>query len=416
MGRGPVLAAAAAVLLVLLAGSRPGAAQVFEDTFASSGRSCGYPGYSYDMSKVEAAARQYPNGRVLILTPQEKTRLQKEFADWNSAGGRPMREMAPCFNCSPAYEACIVFERGGRPAEDVFASTGGGQQPRADDFASTGGGKPPAGQSDACRKNPQSYTCLYGHPGTGATSPAPLPGGSKSGGSKGGGSKGDGGKSGGGGKGGGGKGLARIDCAEAAAKGIVREGCEDPPAGTQPGGSAPAPAQLLAGIESCLRGSGITYYDGPELRPTAGTTRYSAGGGRIDYNPVYLARQSPYVAAFWLSEAYAAHVLNLEAQRFGVRRSGVDRVRARAYLGGYIVHCLQARGVLPSPGNLSPEDPRLQYADYLGAPLSLPGDPAGDVGRMEHWERGWREFGMGIAFSLRHDPQLPPTASDPYLP
>ncbi len=133
------------------------------DEFAS-GRACGYPGYRYDMSKVEAAARRYPNGRILILTPEEKSKLQREFAEWNSRGGRPLREMAPCFNCSPEYEACIVFERESdpRPGTDEFASDGGG--PPEDAFASNGDVRRPPGDEDACRKSPQSYTCLYSHP------------------------------------------------------------------------------------------------------------------------------------------------------------------------------------------------------------------------------------------------------------
>jgi hypothetical protein len=155
------LAAGIMVELILLAGT------AFADEFASSGRTCGYPGLRYDMSKVEAAARQYPNGRILILTPQEKAELQDQLAEWNRNGGRPMREMAPCFNCSQQFEACIVFERGGGvPPGDEFSSNGG-PPPPGDDFGSNGGPGPKPGDSDACRKSPQSYTCLYGHPDDG---------------------------------------------------------------------------------------------------------------------------------------------------------------------------------------------------------------------------------------------------------
>lgn len=62
--------------------------------------------------------------------------------------------------------------------------------------------------------------------------------------------------------------------------------------------------------------------------------------------------------------------------------------------------------------NLSTEpDPRIQYRSFFP-----PGDPWRDGSDIEDWDRGWREYGMGVIFSLRHDPGLPPTRSDPYLP
>jgi hypothetical protein len=169
--RAAAIATAAAFLTGSPAAGEEG--QASGDVFASSGRSCGYPGRSYDMSRVVAAAQGYPNGRIYILTPQEKSKLEQQLAQWNRSGGRPMREMAPCFDCSPRYEACIVFERGG----DVFASNGGGPPgPGAEVFGSNSGGPPPAkGSSDACRKNPQSYTCLFGHPDVLAAKPKTQP-------------------------------------------------------------------------------------------------------------------------------------------------------------------------------------------------------------------------------------------------
>ncbi len=121
---------------------------------SGGGRQCGYPGYSYDMSKVEEVARGYPNGRIFIVTPQEKSRLEDEILAWNQRGGQPIRAMAPCFNCSQEYEACIVFDRGGNrtPGGDEFASSGGGSQtPPGNDQFGSGGGTVPGGTNDnAC--------------------------------------------------------------------------------------------------------------------------------------------------------------------------------------------------------------------------------------------------------------------------
>ncbi|MFO1059732.1 MAG: hypothetical protein U1E53_22535 [Dongiaceae bacterium] len=135
------------------------------DEFASQGRACGTPGHPMDMSRIEAAVRQYPNGRLLFLSPAEEARLREQFRQANMAGRSPMQELAPCFGCTQDYGACIAYD-GPRQAP--------GRQP--EQFGSDGGPPAPArGDSDACRKNPQSYTCLYGHPGVAAGNPPAVP-------------------------------------------------------------------------------------------------------------------------------------------------------------------------------------------------------------------------------------------------
>ena len=86
-----------------------------QDVFASSGRACGYPNARYDWERVRPAVKNYPNGAFFILTPREKRELETRFSAWNERGGQPMRMMAPCFNCSPQYELCIVYDRDWRP-------------------------------------------------------------------------------------------------------------------------------------------------------------------------------------------------------------------------------------------------------------------------------------------------------------
>ena len=138
-----------AALAVLLTAATAARAQN-GDVFASSGgRSCGYPGYRYDMSKVEAAAKGYPNSEILILTPAEKREIEKKLAAQDPRSGAPIVQMAPCFNCSPEYDACILFSRDGSIPGDVFASTGGGGQPPGnDEYGSKGGKKPPTSDED----------------------------------------------------------------------------------------------------------------------------------------------------------------------------------------------------------------------------------------------------------------------------
>lgn len=115
------------------------------DVFSSSGgRSCGYPGLSYDMSRLEAAVKNYPNGRLLIVTMQEKREIEEQLAAQNPRA-TPRIQMAPCFNCSREYEACILFSRDGPIPNDVFASNA---PPGGDEYGSNGGGNPPPGGDD----------------------------------------------------------------------------------------------------------------------------------------------------------------------------------------------------------------------------------------------------------------------------
>src|SRR5690606_22222093 len=95
-------------------------------------------------------------------------------------------------------------------------------------------------------------------------------------------------------------------------RGIYRDDCDDAPPAEQPAGPPPTPTRLLTGIDECLRDSGLTYYQSPAVGTAGGRVRYDAQGDIVLYDPGFLDEQRPYIAAFWLADAYAAHVLNLE--------------------------------------------------------------------------------------------------------
>jgi hypothetical protein len=213
------------------------------------------------------------------------------------------------------------------------------------------------------------------------------------------------------------KGITRSDCDDAAAKGIVRDDCDDSEETQPPEGPSPTTAALPPAIDDCLREGGITYYRSPATAAADGGVGYDPAGGRVRYDAAFLDGLPPYARSFWLADAYAAHVLDLERQRFGVRRTPDNARRARDYLTGYVVHCLASKGVLPPARNRSPDDPRIQYRRYLQrGGFAQPGDPPRNPRDIADWQRGWWEYGMGVIFSLRHDPALPPTPSDPYQP
>ncbi len=153
----------------------------------------------YDTSKILEAAEGYPDPEIRVMSNAEYEAFAREMNANNSAtDGRPMIEVAPPFFCNRQKEAYIVFR--GRLTRNEPALTGGvEQQGEAPEEATgqPGGATPPSrvgtvlgpshplGGSIACQRNPQSYTCLYGHgeaegspggPGSG-TPPTPGPGG-----------------------------------------------------------------------------------------------------------------------------------------------------------------------------------------------------------------------------------------------
>ena len=77
----------------------------------ASGRQCGYPGrYTVDMSKIYETAEKYSNSVILLLTPEERRKVEDEIKAWNEQRKTPRKGMDPCSTCSQEYEACIVFD------------------------------------------------------------------------------------------------------------------------------------------------------------------------------------------------------------------------------------------------------------------------------------------------------------------
>src|SRR6185312_1065504 len=77
----------------------------------ASGRQCGYPGrYTVDMSKIYETAKKYSNSQILLVTPDERTKVEDEIKEWNEQAKTPRKGMDPCSTCSQEYEACIVFD------------------------------------------------------------------------------------------------------------------------------------------------------------------------------------------------------------------------------------------------------------------------------------------------------------------
>ncbi len=76
----------------------------------TTSRQCGYPGYSFDWSKIQKTADKYPNPHILIVTGEERREVEDEIKRWNEENNKPRRGMDPCSTCSQEYEACVVFD------------------------------------------------------------------------------------------------------------------------------------------------------------------------------------------------------------------------------------------------------------------------------------------------------------------
>jgi hypothetical protein len=76
----------------------------------ASGRTCGYPGYRYDWDKLYATADKYSKSVILLVTPEERRKVENEIKQMNEQGKTPRKGMDPCSTCSQYYEACIVFD------------------------------------------------------------------------------------------------------------------------------------------------------------------------------------------------------------------------------------------------------------------------------------------------------------------
>jgi len=163
--------------------------------------------------------------------------------------------------------------------------------------------------------------------------------------------------------------------------------------------------RMMKAIDSCLyEHSRLSYYQSPNLASYGGRTTYQRASSTVLFNPAFLDRQRPYPKAFWLAAVYGAHVANLEQILYRVNRSERERLGVGDYVAGFIAKCLVRNGFLPMITNGSPDDPRLQYGDFLRhSGFALPEDPPGVQRTFVDWENGWIAYGMGLDFSLRHE-------------
>lgn len=215
------------------------------------------------------------------------------------------------------------------------------------------------------------------------------------------------------------KGIYRADCdpcIKPGAKGLARGDCDQ--VRKRPDVPVPSPgaSRLAQAIDDCFKKGELTYYRPPRIGVARGTVSYEPASQTILYDPAFLDRQLPFIRASWLGNAFGAHVLNLEKQRFGTDRTPAESRRIRDYFAGYAARCLVADRVISSGRNHPVHNVRDSYERYLReGGFTVPGEAPRTDSDIGDWERGWISWDAGIVWSLQHDPTMPTSsASDPF--
>ena len=159
--------------------------------------------------------------------------------------------------------------------------------------------------------------------------------------------------------------------------------------------------RMARAMDTCLKSKGhLGFYQSPTFKPAGGTVGYDPSSHTINVDPDWLASMEPYDQAYALGNALAAHVLALEARRYGDKRSSWENQRASDYITGYLAHCIERRGLVPTPTNA---DNMLQ--DYQAYILQY-GYPTNATDLDAHaadFNEGWESWGMRLPDWLTHE-------------
>jgi hypothetical protein len=157
---------------------------------------------------------------------------------------------------------------------------------------------------------------------------------------------------------------------------------------------------MVSELDDCIRVDGsLGYYISPTAEPFDSAVAYDGLSQTVAYNPAMLNQQPPYMRAFALASAFAAHIVTLEIMEFGHTRSDRDIQLTQDYIVGYLTHCLRLRGHLPRA--VDNDDPRFQYDKFMMA-NPRPGGAEMRQARWHSFDQGWKASGAGFPGDLTH--------------
>jgi len=158
--------------------------------------------------------------------------------------------------------------------------------------------------------------------------------------------------------------------------------------------------RMMRAMDTCLRKGRLDFYQSPNFKPASGTVGYEPSSATVTFDAGWFASMEPYDQAYALGNALAAHVLALEERRYGDKRHSWERQRASDYITGYLAHCLERRGLVPTPTN---EDNMLQdYQAYM-LQYGFPTNSADLEAHAVDFNEGWESWGMRLPDWLTHN-------------
>ncbi|QEX18080.1 hypothetical protein FRZ44_33840 [Hypericibacter terrae] len=160
--------------------------------------------------------------------------------------------------------------------------------------------------------------------------------------------------------------------------------------------------RILAAMDDCLkRKGGLGYYQSPKVAPGRGLIGYDSPSRTVSFDVGALETLPPRQRAFALGGGMAEHVLSLEQRRYGQTRSSWEDTLAIDYIAGYLSHCVERRGLIPTPTNADnvPQEFEafvLQYSVLNNSSQQL-------EERRHNFDQGWGAWGMRLPDWLTHN-------------
>lgn len=213
----------------------------------------------------------------------------------------------------------------------------------------------------------------------------------------GGGSGGTRNNSGGGGSGGGGTTTASNTPPDGS-KSIYREEPNPDPSGK----FAADIRKILAAMDDCLRvKGGLGYYQSPKTGPGRGLVGYDPRTRTVSYDVGALRNLPPRQQAFALGGGMGEHVLSLEARRYGPQGSSWEDTLAIDYIAGYLSHCVERRGLVPTPTNA--DNVPAEFEAFVLQNSVLNNSTQQLEERRQNFNEGWGAWGARLPIWLTHD-------------
>ena len=169
-----------------------------------------------------------------------------------------------------------------------------------------------------------------------------------------------------------------------------------------PGGKFTADIRkILGAMDDCLRvKGGLGFYQSPKTAPGRRLIGYDPPSRTVSFGVGALRALPPRAQAFALGGGMGQHVLSLEEQRYGQTRSPWEKVLAVDYIAGYLSHCVERRGLIPSPTN--DDNVPEEFETFLLTNSTLEMSAQQRAERRRNFDEGWGAWGMRLPDWLTH--------------